>query len=236
VRAKVGTLLLAQPQRDSADATRLQQEEAGYVVLAAALSRPQPMLIITHGLSGSGKSRGASWLLERIGAVRVRSDVERKRLAGLAALDRGGAGGAPGAGLYAQAASRQTYDRLASVARAALDGGFPVIVDAAFLQRLERDRFRRLAERLQVPFAIVSFDAPGPELRDRVAARVQSGHDASDAGLAVLEHQFRTAQPLQPDELEFAIAIDASAGAAAGGLEAAACLLAARAAPVPATR
>jgi predicted kinase len=193
------------------------------------------MLIITHGLSGSGKSRGASWLLERIGAVRVRSDVERKRLAGLAALDRGGAGGAPGAGLYAETASRQAYDRLESVARAALDGGFPVIVDAAFLQRLERDRFRRLAERLQVPFAILSFDAPRPELRDRVAARAQSGHDASDAGLAVLEHQFRTVQPLQADELAFAIAIDASAGAAAGGLEAAACLLAARAAPVPAT-
>ena len=236
VRAKVHMLRLAQPRQDVAGTAHLQQAAAGYVALAATLSTPQPMLIITHGYSGSGKSRGASWLLERIGAVRVRSDVERKRRAGLGALDRAGAHGAPDAGLYAADASRQTYDRLESVARSALDGGFPVIVDAAFLQRAARERFRRLAEGLGVPFAIVSFDAPEGELRARVAARETSGHDASDAGTAVLQHQLATAQPLQPDERLDAICIDASAGAAAGALEAAAVLLAARGARVPGLR
>jgi len=230
VRAKVATVRLAQPQRDDAGTAHLKQEEEGYVALAAALSRPQPMLMVTHGFSGSGKSHGASRLLERAGAVRVRSDVERKRLAGLAARDRGAASEVVDAGLYAPDATLQTYDRLASVACAALDGGFPVIVDAAFLQRTMRDRFRRLAERLQVPFVILSFSAPEAELRARVAARARSGHDASDAGLAVLEHQLANAQPLQPDERGFVIDIDASAGAADGALDAAVALLAVRAA------
>ncbi|MFO0519262.1 MAG: AAA family ATPase [bacterium] len=236
VRAKVACLRLAQPQRDTAATAHLQQEEEGYVALAAELSRARPMLVITHGLSGSGKSRGAAWLLERIGAVRVRSDVERKRLAGLCALDRLGAGGAPDAGLYAAEATRRTYDRLEAFARSALDGGFPVIVDAAFLQRPARERFRLLAERLQVPFAILSFDAPAAELRARVAARARSGQDASDAGPAILEHQLATAQPLQPDEGGCTLDIDASAAAAAGALEAAVHWLAGRAAAPPDAR
>jgi len=228
VRAKVATLRLAQPHGDAAQDARLQEAEAGYVALAAELSGARPMLVITHGFSGSGKSRGAARLLRRIGAVRVRSDVERKRLAGLSERDRGAAGVPPGAGLYAAGASRQTYDRLASVAREALAGGFPVIVDAAFLHRPVRDRFHELARELGVPFAILSFTAPEAVLRARVAARARSGHDASDAGPAVLEHQLATADALQPDERESALCIDASDPAADDALDAAAGVLAAR--------
>ena len=237
VRAKVATLRLAQPHGDEAvEGARLRQEEAGYVALAATLSRAQPMLMITHGFSGSGKSHGASWLLERLGAVRVRSDVERKRLAGMAAHDHGAAGAAVGASLYAADATRQTYDRLESVARSALEGGFPVIVDAAFLLASARDRFRQLADALQVPFAILSFSAPEAELRARVAARARTGQDASDAGPAVLEHQLMAAQPLRPDECSLAVDIDASASAAVDALEQASCILVERCmrgAPLP---
>jgi aminoglycoside phosphotransferase family enzyme/predicted kinase len=233
VRAKVATLRLAQPHVDEAQGARLRAETAGYVALAAELARPCPMLVITHGFSGSGKSRGASRLVERIGAVRVRSDVERKRLAGLCALDRGAAGVPPGTGLYAADASRRTYDRLAHVARMAIAGGFPVIVDAACLHYPARERFRALARQLQVPFAILAFTAPEAVLRARVAARARAGHDASDAGLAVLEHQLATADALRPEERASAVFIDATDQAAADALDIAAGVLVGRCASAP---
>jgi aminoglycoside phosphotransferase family enzyme/predicted kinase len=221
VRAKVATLRLAQPHGDAAQDARLRHEQAGYVALADALSRPRRMLMITHGFSGSGKSHGASWLLMQVGAVRVRSDVERKRLSGRDALDRGAADAAPDAGLYAPGATRLTYDRLETVARSALEGGFPVIVDAAFLQRPARDRFRALARTLDVPFVILSFVAPQAQLRARVAARAASGLDASDAGPEVLAHQLRSAQALQADERPYVLQIDASDRAFGDGADAA---------------
>ncbi|MGE8375162.1 MAG: AAA family ATPase, partial [Diaphorobacter nitroreducens] len=107
-----------------------------YLACAERLAAPlAPCLLITYGLSGSGKSTLAAALLEQ-GAVRLRSDVERKRLYGLAALDRSAARGVD---LYTSEASQRTFAHLRQQARAVLQAGYPVIVDAAFLHRRERD-------------------------------------------------------------------------------------------------
>jgi predicted kinase len=95
-----------------------------------------------------------------------------------------------------------------------VQGGFPAIVDGAFLQRRQRDMFRELAAQRGVPFAIVDCVASAAALRARVTARALAGNDASEADLAVLEHQLRTAEPLSREELRFAIAYDADAPAA----------------------
>jgi predicted kinase len=124
--------------------------------------------------------------------------VERKRLHGLEAGARAGA--APGQGIYGAADARATYDRLAQAARVALDAGYPVIVDAAFLRRAERDRFRALARELGAAFRLVACVAPAGVLRARVAARARAASDASDAGPAVLEAQMRDAEAPAPDE------------------------------------
>ena len=74
----------------------------------------------------------------------LRSDVERKRLAGLAPLADSRAA-RPDGDLYAEAATEATYARLNALARQALTAGWPVIVDAAFLRRDQREAFRALA-------------------------------------------------------------------------------------------
>src|SRR5690606_40436823 len=82
-----------------------------YLALARRLAcERDPRLLIAHGLSGSGKSYVSQRLLERAGAIRLRSDVERKRLFGLRALADASAG--PGEGIYAADASQRTYERL----------------------------------------------------------------------------------------------------------------------------
>lgn len=178
-----------------------------YLALADRLAHLRdPRLLITHGLSGSGKSHLAARLLEQAGALRLRSDVERKRLFGLRPLASSGSG--PGAGIYRPEDSRRTYARLLALATIALDAGWPVIVDATFLRAAERDAFREAARARGLPFAILHCRADADLLRERVRAREQGGSDPSEAGLAVLERQLANQEPLRADERPLAIEVD----------------------------
>ena len=165
-------------------------------------------LLITHGLSGSGKSRLAARLQDASGAVRLRSDVERKRLHGLAPLDRPGAATAA---LYAPAATERTFAYLADAATAALAGGFAVIVDAAFLRRAERERMRAVARACGVPFTILHCEAPPALLRQRLAERAARADDPSDADARVLANQERSQEALDDAERAMTIAVDTAA-------------------------
>ncbi|MDB5843150.1 MAG: hypothetical protein JWP79_460 [Polaromonas sp.] len=166
-----------------------------YLDTALALARPgQPRLLITHGLPGSGKTFASQQLLEREGAIRLRSDVERKRLAGLGMLADSRASGLD---LYQPEATARTYAQLFSRAREALQAGWPVILDAAFLRRAERAQAQALAGALGVPFSIIDCQAPPQVLRERLQAR---RGDASEANVEVLEKLSLSAEPLSGEE------------------------------------
>ncbi|MBI5718849.1 MAG: AAA family ATPase [Burkholderiales bacterium] len=184
------------------------------LALQLAAERPRAMLV-THGLPGSGKTTLTQGLVEAAGAVRVRADIERKRLAGLAPLHSSGS--APGAGLYTPAMNEATQARLLEAAADVLQGGWPVIVDATFIRRAARDEARQCAARLQVPFVLLRFTAAPEVLRARVRSRAALGIDASEADEAVLAAQMRSLEPLQADELEatFDVPSHASADGAA---------------------
>ena len=168
-------------------------------------------LAITYGLSGSGKSTVAARLVEASGAIRLRSDVERKRLFGLAPEQHSRPDDA--ATLYSSDMSRRTFQRLAELAEVILVAGFPVIVDATFLHRRVRDDFRQLATRLDVPFAIIHCVADAPTLRDRLLRRAATGGDASEADIEVLAQQMEKMQPLTQAEMERAVAVDSGSAA-----------------------
>jgi hypothetical protein len=197
VRAKVAAIRSTQtagPERDAALA-----DVRALLELATALTQPaRPRLDITHGLSGSGKTTVTRTLMHSPGAIRLRSDVERKRLAGLDALARTRSG--VGERLYGADATRQTYRHLAGLAGLLLDAGWPVIVDATFTARWQRDLLRETARVRGVAFRILDFPVPVPTLRERLLQRSRDGNDASDAGLAVLQHQIDTEEPLGPEE------------------------------------
>ena len=161
-------------------------------------------LLITHGLSGSGKSHIAGQLLAAAGAIRLRSDVERKRLFGLDALQRSAD---HALAIYTPQANRRTLAKLQEGVRAALQAGYPVIVDAAFLRRAERRVFESLAVELGVPFSLLHCRASEAQLRQRVAARSASGMDASEADLRVLEGQLVNCEPLDAHERAAALEV-----------------------------
>ena len=205
VRAKIGAIRASQLEGEAR--AQCLDECGRYLALAAAQMRaPAPALLIASGLSGAGKTSQSQALLESHGVIRVRADVERKRLFGLAPEARSGSG--VDAGLYSAEASIRTYARLAELARAVVEAGYAVLVDASFLKRAQRQDFAVLAEDLGVPFVILVFDAPLELLRERVRQRAQAGTDASEADLAVLDIQCRTREALDAGELARTLQID----------------------------
>ena len=188
VRAKVAALRALQSASDAPAHAAAIAECSRYLAWAAGRIRQRaPVLVITCGFSGSGKTWLARQLREPLHALHVRSDVERKRLAGLA--PEADSRSPPDAGIYTPDYTTRTYDRLHECAAAALLGGESIIVDAAFLRRDERLRFLVLAESLARPGRVVHCHAPPDTLRERVVARSAARNDASEAGLDVLQRQ-----------------------------------------------
>ncbi len=191
-----------------------------YLGCAERLSAPDslvPRLLITHGLSGSGKSTLARSLVDLTGAIRIRSDVERKRLFGLDPL---ASSASAAVDLYAPAATRQTFMRLADCARTALAAGYPVIVDAVFLLRAERDRFAALAAGAGVPFTILECHAPADCLRARITARASAATDPSEATLDVLDRQLERVEVPDAAEQSAVLSVDTAARVDAAGVAA----------------
>ena len=206
VRAKVACIRLGQSGQSPQERGRIRQTYRGYADLAERYTEVgAPALIITHGPSGCGKTWLTQSLIETMDIIRVRSDVERKRLHGLEHLARSGSGIVTG--LYTPEAGRQTYERLALLARTILGAGHAVIIDAAFLKREQRERLRTVADEMHVPFVILDVQAPEAVLRRRITQREQESRDASEAGLAVLDHQLATREPLGADEIPRALPV-----------------------------
>jgi len=182
-----------------AGANEAREQSLAYLEQAGSCTAPhRGALLITCGVSGSGKTHYSRGLSRRLGAVHLRSDIERKRLFGLKPLQP-----SDGLDIYTTEASDRTFARLRELAGLLLDAGYSVIVDATFIERARRDDFRRLADAQRVPFQILLFD-PSPEtLRQRVRQRLQSADDASEADLEVLESQLRHFDRPGDDEGEY---------------------------------
>ncbi|MGB5133877.1 MAG: AAA family ATPase [Prochlorococcaceae cyanobacterium] len=179
---------------------------AAYLALAEATITPAPQaLLICHGLSGSGKSHHSRPLTAELGAIRLRSDVERKRLFGLWGIPaRASRQGDP----YARDVSEELFgERLPALAAAALAAGFTVIVDACFLRRCDRAAMAAVAARAGVPLLILEFSAPEALLRERIEQRQRRGHDPSDADLEVLQRQIGWDEPLSTAEQQHTIPV-----------------------------
>jgi aminoglycoside phosphotransferase family enzyme/predicted kinase len=205
VRAKVALIRLNQPEVKHQVRLREHASFERYLALAERLQgQGVPVLAVMTGVSGSGKSTVARVLAAGLGGVRIRSDVERKRLHGLpsAADSRGG--------IYSDDATRRTYDRLAALAETVLRAGVPAVIDAASLKRAERQRFLETARRRQVPAAIVLCTAPLAILRERVRARALAATDPSEATEAVLEQQCSWQEPLSAEQRRLSTVIDTS--------------------------
>jgi aminoglycoside phosphotransferase family enzyme/predicted kinase len=176
-------------QRDRAAASRRSADARGCVALGRAFLAPQGGRIVAiGGLSGSGKSTAARLAAPGLGrppgAVILRSDVLRKRRAGVAPTAK------LGAAHYGPESSAQVYGELRDRAVALARAGFVVIADAVFARAPERAAIAAAARAAGLPFTGIWLDVAPEVAARRITARIagRSG-DASDATIEVLAQQ-----------------------------------------------
>ncbi len=205
IRAKVAAIRSTERDRPEDRQQDIEDLKHNLAVAARWIETPEPRLIAMHGCSGSGKTWLSSQLMSQLPAIRIRSDIERKRLLGLGETE--GSGSEPGSGIYTETARAGIYESLIETAERLLEAGFDVIVDASFLRRADRKLVFELAERLSVAVAFVDSRANRDELRRRLEERGTGGKDASEADSGVLEYQFENADPLSDTEGERTVAV-----------------------------
>jgi predicted kinase len=204
VRAKITALRLDQSPEDATAWKKLER----HIKWAEPHDiRPPGKLLLTCGLSGTGKSYWATRLAPDVNAVRLRFDVLRKRQHGLSPDADTGSG--VGKGLYTPAQSERVYQELAKLATTLLTAGENVIVDAANLRLSQRQTLYCAAKTAGSNSTLLYLTAPEAVLRQRLETRRRASNDPSEADVAVLEWQQANAD--LPTENEPLLTVDTRA-------------------------
>lgn len=189
VRAKVAALQLEQSFRSR----KLDMLNALVAWSTRQRCRGPRRLVVTCGVSGSGKSFWAAQLAPELPAIRLRSDVLRKHRHGLPpAAD---SSSALGGGIYGEQSTRDVYAQLADLARELLQRGENVIVDSTNLKAWQRELFYGVAQAAGSRCILLHFTAPKEVLQRRIAQRRAEANDASEADEDVLDWQLAEQEP-----------------------------------------
>lgn len=212
---------LPAPDQDPEHPARLAESMAEcrhYLALAERIAEFRfPPLVIAVGVSGSGKSRFTSGLVSRLGAIRVCSDAERRRLHNLPQdmTYPQTQTVSPAVDIFGEAATERTYRHLASCAGTLLDAGIPACVDATCLKRWQRDLLRHQAEARGLPCLMVSFEADEATLNRRIEKRACRQGVEVAVSQALLDHQLAELEPFGDEERLHLVHLDTTADNAA---------------------
>lgn len=193
VRAKIISLQCNQIH-DPLHIAKLQQELANLINIADYSTRSSnPTLYITVGVSGSGKSLFTEYWLKQTGALRLRSDIMRKKLYNNLSPNQ----------LYQPEITKQLYEEMAQLAESLLNAGLSVIIDATCLKQWQRRLFSTLASKLGISFTIFTFEASIEVLKRRLILREDFRENISDANENVLLQQLKQYEPLTLEEQQW---------------------------------
>ncbi len=201
VRAKIALFTLQGMAKDADDRQRLLEQYQCYMELAEGCSNlPNRLVLTMHGLSGTGKSTVALRLVDRLGMVRIRSDVERKRLLDIDAHSH--PKGELAQTLYSPDVTHNTYQKLAELTAHILDAGMSVIVDATNLKHWQRACIQAVADARGVPLCIAYCQASMSVIKEWLHKRRQEEDDVSDAHAGVVDKQIAARDPLTTEEIK----------------------------------
>lgn len=161
-----------------------------------------PAVFLMHGVSGSGKSYLSERLAEAVGVIRIRSDVERKRLYRELSLQ------GKSLQLYGAEMNSRTFQHLLDTTAAMLNAGYSVVVDATFIHQRTRNAYVELAANLNLPVRIISCHCEQNLIEARLKRRQEEGKDPSDADVQVMHEQLSVMQPLSSEEQLITLPVD----------------------------
>jgi len=193
VRGKVDSFKLDDPYITQVEKRQTREIASSYFALADAYTRSKPILFITTGLVGTGKTVLAQALAKRLGLVIIASDVTRKQLAGIPITEHRFE--EFDTGIYSAEFSRMTYDKMFAEAKHILNEGGSVILDASFIKSSERLKAKNLAEEMNADFFIVECTLDEENIKQRLAQRLKQG-SVSDGRWEIFEPQKRQFDPV----------------------------------------
>jgi aminoglycoside phosphotransferase family enzyme/predicted kinase len=212
-RGKVESLRVSQMTADDPELESEARRAERYFDLAREYGRLRgPLLIITSGLMGTGKSTLARALGARLGATVISSDRVRKESAGLAPGERRFERW--GEGIYSANATRRVYETLHRRAAHRLAAGEIVIVDASYRERGYREAAARAARHGGAGRLVIEVTASDEVVRKRLIGRQAGRGSVSDGRLELLDTQRERFDPHVEVPDEERIVVDTSAGSA----------------------
>lgn len=189
VRGKVTSFRLDEEKLQENERAQIIETAIKYFDLAYtyATHLDKPVLILTAGLMGSGKSYQARKLAGRLGADIIRTDILRKELFDMKPTERRYEDF--GKGIYSDDISRLIYDKTYELAAQKIHQGKPVIIDASFKKRRERQKAMEMAKKLGIRFYILECVCPDEITRQRLQKRVRENDNASDGRWELFRRQ-----------------------------------------------
>lgn len=196
VRGKVTSFRLDQQELPPAERNGLKRTAAKYFDLAFtyAARLEKPVLIITTGLIGSGKSFQARHLAARLGAEIIRTDVLRKEMLNIPPTEKHP--DAFGEGIYSAGISQKTYEKAMELSAEIIRRGKSVIIDASFSTRAQRALAVSLADRLGVSYYVIECTCPDELVKKRLAIREHDKNNPSDGRWEILVEQKKYYEPV----------------------------------------
>ncbi len=203
VRAKVSELTYASLTKEakasvSVDSNNYLAECLRYVDLAISYTKQKKSIVVMmQGVSGSGKSTVAREIAATLCAIHLRSDVERKRLFGLAPKDSSHLAAKD---IYNPSATEKTFSTLLEITGEAVKAGFSVVLDTTLITRRLRQPFIDYAKQHNILAVIVHCDVPFDQIKDWISDRIAKGNDPSEATLEVVKQQIEHFEPVVDEE------------------------------------
>ena len=209
VRGKVTSFRLREPDLTLEVRGEVTDQARRYFDLAASYVRVKgPVLLITTGLMGTGKSFVARVLAKHVQARAISSDVVRKKLSGIPPAERRFEPWSQG--LYSDEQSEEVYQELHDRAQALLQAGTSVVLDASYRKREWRRQAREIARRAGALFLAVECTAPDEVLHQRLDNRLQRQGLPTDGRWEIYHQQKESFEPLTELPAEEHLALDTS--------------------------
>jgi len=190
VRAKVSALRAEQLAGDAR--SRLLASASKYLDLAVRYSRTlaPPLLVLVHGLPGTGKSTIAQTIGEQLGFELLQTDVVRRSVFGPSS-------GQPGfnEGRYRPENRLRVYESMHEQAASLLGNGASVVLDGTYLAASLRHEAAELAKQHHAEILAVHCQCPDEIAGQRINARARGGTSFSETRPEFFDRQRQAEEP-----------------------------------------
>jgi len=161
------------------------------------LEKKKPIIFVTSGLTGSGKTTAARKLSIDYNAHMISTDSVRKEMEGIDKFERHH--DAYNTGLYSPEKMAITYEKIFEKARKHLKKGENVVLDGTFKSKELRDKAKKLSEETDSNLLFLYCNCPENVIKEYLENRVKK-KSVSDGRWEIYVKQKDSYEPFEKDD------------------------------------